>query len=50
VVQGTLPDGLSLSPTGELTGTPTIGGTQTVRFANVTGGVTRTVDYTITVN
>jgi subtilisin family serine protease len=50
VVAGTLPDGLSLSPSGELTGTPTSNEMQTVRFANVDGGVTRAVDYTITVD
>jgi subtilisin family serine protease len=49
VVAGTLPDGLSLSPDGELAGTPATGGTRTVRFANVDGAVIRAVDYTITV-
>ena len=49
VVDGSLPDGLTLSPEGLLDGTPTATGTFTVEFTDQWGG-TATATYTLTVD
>jgi hypothetical protein len=47
---GTLPDGLTMASSGEITGVPTTSGMSLIRVTTTAHGITRVADYTITVD